>query len=211
MVERVQLALFDKNWRFPVEKEFDWSRTRLIAGVDEVGRGALAGPVTAAAVILDPENCVEGITDSKQLSARQRERLAAEIEQRALGWSVASLSNEEIDRIHIVEATRRCMIRAIQSLPLQAELVLVDALVLTGLDIPSRSLIKGDALSVNIGAASIIAKVHRDRWMDAAAREFPQYGFDRHKGYGTARHRDSIRRFGECPLHRKSFRLLDEA
>lgn len=199
------------SWLYPVEKEFDWSRTRLIAGVDEVGRGALAGPVMAAAVVLDPDNYARGITDSKQLSARQRERLAAEIEQTALAWSVASLPNDEIDRIHIVEATRRCMVRAIQSLPLKVELVLVDALVLTGLDIPFKSLIKGDALSVNIGAASIIAKVHRDRLMSDVARQYPQYGFERHKGYGTAQHRSSIRRHGQCPLHRKSFRLLNEA
>jgi ribonuclease HII len=168
----------------------------LTAGVDEAGRGPLAGPVVAAAVILDPANPIDGLRDSKQLSARRRERLACEIHARALAVSVAFASVEEIDRLNILAATLLAMQRAVAALRVSPALVLVDGNRLPVLTVPAQAA---------ISAASIIAKVTRDDWMLAAARDFPLHGFDVHKGYPTVAHRRALALHGLTPLHRRSF------
>jgi len=177
---------------------------RTIAGVDEVGRGALFGPVLAAAVILDPARPIRGLRDSKQLSARERERLNEEIRRRALAWSVAAVDAEEIDRINIYQASRLAMRLAVLQLNPPPELVLVDALRLD-LQQAQVPIIHGDARSVSIAAASIVAKVERDRLLVEWHRVYPQYHLASNKGYATAAHRAMLRQQGPTPLHRKSF------
>ena len=202
------MPLFDIDWPHPVESYFTSRGIRLIAGVDEVGRGALAGPVVSAAVILNPDDPIEGINDSKKLTARRRNALATAIRQRALAWKLSLVAAGEIDRINILEATRTSMRGCLDGLRVRPELILLDAVQLDRLDIPSKSLIKGDEISLNIGAASIIAKVFRDRLMCRMAKENPEYHFERNKGYGTAEHLEAIRNFGPSPIHRRSFRPL---
>ena len=175
-----------------------------IAGVDEVGRGALFGPVLAAAVILDPAARLRGIQDSKRLPARERERLAVVIRQRALAWSIARVEAGEIDRINIYQASRLAMKQAVLGLQPAPELVLVDAL---RLDLAQSQIpiIHGDARSISIAAASILAKVERDRLMQEWDRVYPEYQLARHKGYATAAHRALLREFGPTPEHRRSY------
>ncbi|MBP7868074.1 MAG: ribonuclease HII [Acidobacteria bacterium] len=199
-------SLFDYQWKFPADDDFYREGHRLVAGVDEVGRGALAGPVVTAAVILDPGRPVEGIRDSKQLTPSRREVLAAEIVLRATAWSVDFAGNEEVDRLNVLEATRCSMTRAVGNCPVRPDVVLVDAVRLEGLSMPSFSMVRGDELSLNVAAASIVAKVTRDRWMTEVASQYPGYGFEVHKGYGTARHLAALKRLGPCPLHRRTFR-----
>ncbi|WP_176084922.1 ribonuclease HII [Martelella sp. HB161492] len=181
---------------------------RLIAGCDEAGRGPLAGPVVAAAVILDPAHIPPGLNDSKKLTARRRDILFAEIMTHAT-VAIASSGPELIDRINILRASLDAMRRAVEALAVTPDMVLTD-----GRDTPpdiemqASAVIKGDARSLSIAAASIVAKVARDRMMDQAARVFPVYGFEKHAGYGTAAHLDAIRQHGACPLHRMSFRPL---
>ena len=177
----------------------------LVAGVDEAGRGPLAGPVVAAAVILDERQPSAGLADSKKLTALRRERLFDEIRAKALCCSVAEASVEEIDRLNILQATLLAMRRAVQGLRLKPGLVLVDGNRLPVLDIPAEAIVKGDALVPAISAASILAKVHRDRWCAEVHAQYPQYGFDAHKGYGTAAHLQALRAHGASPLHRRSF------
>lgn len=177
----------------------------LTAGVDEAGRGPLAGPVVAAAVILDPGNPIEGLRDSKQLSAPRRERLAHEIHARALAVSVAFASVEEIDRLNILAATLLAMQRAVAGLQVDPALVLVDGNRLPVLSVPARAVVQGDRTVAAISAASIVAKVTRDSWMLAAARDYPLHGFDVHKGYPTLAHRRALVMHGITPLHRRSF------
>ena len=177
----------------------------LVAGVDEAGRGPLAGPVVAAAVILDERQPIAGLADSKKLTALRRERLFDEIRAKALCCSVAEASVEEIDRLNILQATLLAMRRAVQGLRLKPALVLVDGNRLPVLDIPAQAIVKGDALVPAISAASILAKVHRDRWCAEVHAQYPQYGFDAHKGYGTAAHLQALRAHGASPLHRRSF------
>ena len=177
----------------------------LVAGVDEAGRGPLAGPVVAAAVILDERQPNAGLADSKKLTALRRERLFDEIRAKALCCSVAEASVEEIDRLNILQATLLAMRRAVQGLRLKPGLVLVDGNRLPVLDIPAEAIVKGDALVPAISAASILAKVHRDRWCAEVHAQYPQYGFDAHKGYGTAAHLQALRAHGASPLHRRSF------
>ena len=182
----------------------------LVCGIDEAGRGPLAGPVCAAAVILPPDWEPEGLNDSKKLTPGQRERLYGEITARALGWSVAFASEEEIDEVNILQATFLAMRRALAGLPEQPELALVDGNRDPGLGIPTRCEVKGDARYACIAAASVLAKVSRDRWMDKEAERFPQYGFLQHKGYGTQQHTAALRSYGPCPIHRRTFlRKLD--
>ncbi|MBI2820443.1 MAG: ribonuclease HII [Acidobacteria bacterium] len=183
---------------------------QIIAGVDEVGRGALFGPVLAAAVILDPCKRIRGIQDSKRLSARERERLSDVIRRRALAWSIASVDSEQIDRINIYQASRLAMRQAVLELNPPAELVLVDAL---RLDIQQAQLpiIHGDALSISIAAASILAKVERDRLMGEWDRIYPHYQLARNKGYATAAHRAMLRELGPTPLHRNSYAPVAES
>ena len=183
---------------------------RLVAGLDEAGRGPLAGPVVAAAVIL-PRRCqLVGLNDSKQLTDAERERLYDEIRQRAVGIGVGLSTEREIDAMNILEATRLAMSRAVRSLPSAPDYLLLDAIELHDVPIPQRAIIKGDALSVSVAAASVIAKVTRDRLMDDYHRQYPQYNFRAHKGYGTAEHLRLLAAHGPCAIHRRSFRPVGE-
>jgi ribonuclease HII len=182
-----------------------WDAPGLLAGVDEAGRGPLAGPVVAAAVILDDQNPIKGLADSKKLTARQRERLYDEIRAKALCCSVAEASVEEIDQINILQATLLAMRRAVEGLRLKPNKVLVDGNRLPVLDILAEAIVQGDSKVQAISAASILAKVHRDRWCETIDRDFPQYGFASHKGYGTAEHMLALKTFGATPWHRQSF------
>lgn len=177
----------------------------LIAGIDEAGRGPLAGPVSVAAVILPPHIFMPYLNDSKKVTPKRREILFEEIKEKAIAWSCILIDVETIDRLNILEATKKGMREALSSLRVAPDAVLIDAVSLSGLSIPSRSIIKGDAKSASIAAASIIAKVTRDRLMEAYDKEYPGYGFARHKGYGTAAHLEALKRYGPCPIHRKSF------
>jgi len=190
---------------------------RRLCGVDEAGRGPLAGPVVAAAVILDTHKYIAGLNDSKKLSGTKRETLYEEIRQKAAGYGIGAASVEEIERLNILQATFLAMQRALNALPLKPEYILVD-----GRDFPlfadartrqalsGQAVVKGDGKSQNIAAASILAKVYRDRLMIEESKRYPQYGFEKHKGYGTARHRAVLREIGPCAIHRRSFigRLL---
>ena len=178
---------------------------RYIAGTDEVGRGPLAGPVMAAAVILAPDTFFPGLNDSKKVTPAKREELAAQIKEKALAWQVVSSSVEEIDRINILQASLLAMNKAINSLSTQPEFVLVDAVTIPGMKIPQLPIIRGDSLSASIAAASVLAKVTRDELMRAYSKEYPEYGFEQHKGYGTAEHMEAIRSYGPCPIHRRTF------
>ena len=177
----------------------------LVAGVDEAGRGPLAGPVVAAAVILDELKPIRGLADSKKLSARQREQLYDEIQGKALCCSIGEASVLEIDEINILQATLLAMRRAVMGLRLPPKLVLVDGNRLPVLDVRSEAIIGGDATEPAISAASIVAKVHRDRWCATLDAQYPQYGFAQHKGYGTAVHLAALKAHGPCPEHRTSF------
>lgn len=192
-----------------------WDVPGLVAGVDEAGRGPLAGPVVAAAVILDDKAPVKGLADSKALTARRRERLFDEIRAKALCCSVAMASVEEIDRLNILQATMLAMQRAVRGLRLKPAKVLVDGNRLPVLDVVAEAIVSGDARVPCISAASILAKVTRDRMLDELHQRHPGYGFDRHKGYGTALHLDALRALGPLPEHRRSFapvaRLIREA
>lgn len=179
---------------------------RLICGVDEAGRGPLAGPVCAAAVILDPERPIHGLKDSKKLSAATRVRLAVEIREKALAWAVAWASREEIDQLNILQASLLAMQRAIAGLTPAAESALIDGnKVPSGLLIPARAIVKGDALEPAISAASILAKTARDALMHEMAQRYPHYGFERHAGYPVPDHLAALRIHGPCPEHRRSF------
>ncbi len=177
----------------------------LIAGVDEVGRGALAGPVLAAAVVLDGTGDYSPIRDSKVLSARKRRSLAERIHAEALGIGFGQVSESEIDRINILQATHKAMRQAVANLPLSPDMVLVDGFLLPGLEMPCIGIIDGDSRSYSIAAASIVAKVKRDAIMTSLASEFPQYGFDRNMGYGTEMHRRALTYHGPSPCHRRTF------
>ena len=182
-----------------------WDTPGLVAGVDEAGRGPLAGPVVAAAVILDDLNPIQGLADSKKLSPARREKLYDEIRAKALCCSIAEASVEEIDQPNILQATMLAMRRAVEGLRLKPTKVLVDGNRLPVLDVLAEAIVKGDAKVPAISAASILAKVHRDRWCAQYHEQFPQYGFAAHKGYGTAEHIAALREHGACPQHRKSF------
>lgn len=187
-----------------------WDISGLMAGVDEAGRGPLAGPVVAAAVILDDLNPIMGLADSKILTALRREKLFDEIRAKALCCSIAEASVEEIEQLNILQATLLAMRRAVEGLRLQPKLVLVDGNRLPLLTIRAEAIVKGDALVPAISAASILAKVHRDRWCADYDQQYPQYGFAQHKGYGTAQHLTALREHGACPQHRKTFRPVTE-
>ncbi|MEO1661975.1 MAG: ribonuclease HII [Pseudomonadota bacterium] len=178
----------------------------LICGVDEAGRGPWAGPVTAAAVILNPRQPIEGLTDSKKISEKRRFTLEPEIKAKAAYWSVAHAQPNEIDQLNIREATFLAMQRALDGLGIVPEQILVDGNALpSALPAPAQAIIKGDLKEPAISAASILAKTERDRLMLSFDRDFPAYGFGGHKGYGTAAHADALQRLGPCPIHRTSF------
>lgn len=183
----------------------DWLDGRLVAGTDEVGRGPLAGPVVAAAVILDPANPVEGLTDSKRLTPARREALDRAIRDRALAFSVIHVAAAEIDRLNILQASLQAMAQALAALSPRPEAALVDGNRLPTLDIPAEAVVGGDLSHPPISAASILAKVARDRWMVEADRRYPEYGFAGHKGYPTPAHLAALERHGPCELHRRSF------
>jgi ribonuclease HII len=187
-----------------------WDVPGLIAGVDEAGRGPLAGPVVAAAVILDELNPISGLADSKKLTPLRREKLFDEIRAKALCCSIAQASVEEIDELNILQATLLAMRRAVEGLRLKPAKVLVDGNRLPVLGVLAEAIIKGDSLVPAISAASILAKVHRDRWCVEYHQQFPQYGFATHKGYGTAEHMAALREHGACPQHRKTFSPVAE-
>ncbi|MGA6826630.1 ribonuclease HII [Nitrospira sp. NS4] len=184
---------------------------RRIAGVDEAGRGPLAGPVVAAAVVLPVRCRLAGVDDSKQLSASERDLLYSIILERAVGVGVGSATSQEVDRMNILEATRLAMRRAVADLHPAPDYVLIDAVTLPHLDLPVRPIIKGDALSLSISAASIVAKVTRDRLMTEYHQAYPLYNFLSHKGYGTEEHLDRLARYGPCPIHRRTFAPVVDA
>ncbi len=189
------------------EREMTQLGAQYIAGVDEVGRGPFAGPVVCAAVILPLEktNLIEGIDDSKKLKEGERERLAELIRERAIAYKICEVDNKTIDRINILQATKLCMKQAVEGLAVEPDVVFVDGNFKIDISFPQQTLIKGDALSYSIGAASILAKVYRDRLMCEFDKIYPQYGFAKHKGYGTKMHRDAIREYGLCEIHRRTF------
>lgn len=179
---------------------------KLIAGIDEAGRGPLAGPVVVGVAIMPKDSMIEGVNDSKKVSEKKREKLYDEITNQAIAWSVGIADQNEIDEINILNATKLALTRAIEQLEIKPDLILVDAL--TNIDtkgIPYKSIIKGDAKEYSIAAASILAKVTRDRMMREYDEIYPQYGFSGHKGYGTAKHIAAIKEYGPCILHRKTF------
>lgn len=183
---------------------------RVICGVDEAGRGPLAGNVVAACVILHPRKRIDGLADSKQLSAAQREALAAQIKDKSLAWAIAQASVEEIDRINILQASLLAMSRALEQLQVEPAEVQVDGLYCPSTRWPSRAIVQGDATVAAISAASILAKCHRDALMVGLHAEHPQYGFDRHKGYSTPAHLQALREHGPSPQHRRSFAPVRE-
>jgi ribonuclease HII len=176
-----------------------------VAGVDEAGRGPLAGPVVAAAVVFTPNVVVRGVDDSKRLDAEERRRLYGLVRARAAMWAVAVVDSLTIDRINILEATRLGMRAALAALAVEPELVLTDFVQVRGMGCPQENLVRGDQRSASVAAASILAKVTRDRLMEEADRQFPQYGFCRHKGYATEEHLLALERHGPCAMHRRSF------
>ena len=187
------------------EKQLYENGYRYICGVDEVGRGPLAGPVVCAAVIMPLDDIVDGVDGSKKLSAKKREELASLIEKKAVALNICLVEPEKIDEINILEATKLCMKNAVEGLKIKPDFVITDGNMKLDIDMEQASIVKGDALSYTIGSASIAAKVYRDKLMDGYAGIYPQYGFEKHKGYGTSAHIDAIKTNGLCPVHRRSF------
>ncbi|MFD0894039.1 ribonuclease HII [Luteolibacter ambystomatis] len=194
-----------------LEKALHARGLRIVAGVDEAGRGPLAGPVAAAAVVLPPRFSCPGLDDSKKLSPAKREVLYAKLTTHAkVRWAVALVHAEEIDSINILRATHLAMRQAVSELRMEVEHCLIDGLPVPVFPWPHDGVVKGDGLSLSIAAASVIAKVTRDCWMQEAAREFPQYGFERHQGYGTPGHLAALRSHGPCRIHRRSFQPVSQ-
>ncbi len=191
--------------KFLYERELTERGFKYVCGVDEVGRGPLAGPVVCAAVIMRADGIVEGVDDSKKLTAKKREKLSALIRQNAIAWAICRVEPQIIDEINILQATRLCMKNAVESLSVRPDFVLTDGNMTLDISIPQQSVVGGDAACYSIGAASIIAKVYRDEVMDEYAAEYPAYAFEKNKGYGTAAHISAIKECGICPIHRRSF------
>jgi len=189
-----------------LERELIEDGAQAVAGIDEAGRGPLAGPVAAAAVILPPHYRNERLDDSKKLTERCREELYVElVTDESVSWALSYAEVEEIQELNILRATHLAMARAVEALPRRPCFCLIDGLDVPGFPVDSRGVVKGDGLSLSIAAASIIAKVSRDRCMQVLAEEFPEYGFERHKGYATKAHLEALQRHGPCPIHRKTF------
>ena len=186
---------------------------RVVCGIDEAGRGPLAGPVCAAAVILPPGAQIDGLDDSKKLSEKKREQLFDVIQETAISTSIAFATEQEIDEINILQATFLAMRRACEGLSVRPDYALIDGNRMPPLDIPGETIVKGDACSANIAAASILAKVSRDRLMMELDKLYPEYQFAKHKGYGTKLHRELLQQYGPCPIHRRSFlkKILGES
>lgn len=209
MTRKIDPALIPQQPNLEFETALWDSGCRLLGGVDEAGRGCLAGPVTAAVVVLnqdkDAQAALSGVNDSKQLDKYQREKQRIKIKEHSLDWAVGSASNIEIDQLGIVPATRLAVQRALDQLNIRPDHLLVDYIILPNNPLPQTRLVKGDARSLSIAAASILAKTHRDALMIKAADSYPDYGFDQNMGYGTASHRLAILEYGCSPLHRLSF------
>ena len=189
-----------------IEKDLHEKGFKYICGIDEAGRGPLAGPVVVASVIMPADSMIEGVNDSKKVSEKKREKLFELIKEEAISYGIGISWQDEIDEINILEATKKSLTQSIKELKVKPEIILVDALRnIDTLGVPYRSIIKGDAKSYSIAAASILAKVTRDRIMRQMDEVYPEYGFAKHKGYGTASHMAAIREFGLCPIHRRSF------
>ena len=204
MRQRIVSVVYMTNAEF--DAQFRSQGATLLCGVDEAGRGPLAGPVFAAAVILNPDNIPDGLNDSKKLSEKKRDALFDVICQQAQAFGIAYATVEEIEQYNILQATYLAMCRAVDALEVTPDLVLVDGnRIPPALSVPSQYVIKGDALSASIAAASILAKVSRDRVMEQLAQEYPQYEFSKHKGYGTALHYERLAQYGISPIHRRSF------
>lgn len=193
-----------------LEKEILEKGYRFVAGVDEAGRGPIAGPVVAGAVILSPFCVIEGLNDSKKLSSYKREQIASRIKEEALAWAVGVVDAKTIDRINILEATRYAMHLAVESLKIKPDYILLDGYENPLFTIPQTGVIDGDALSASIAAASIIAKVHRDKLMNVYDRIYPGYNFKQNKGYGTVEHQQALETIGPCPIHRQSFKPVQD-
>lgn len=193
------------------EREAKEQGFNLIAGMDEVGRGPLAGPVCVCAVIMPLDDIIEGVDDSKKLSEKKRNELAEKIKEKAISYKIAMVDEKIIDEINILEATKLCMKKAVEGLEIKPDIVLVDAISKLNIDVPIQGIVKGDLLSYNIGCASILAKVTRDNLMVELSKEFPEYGFERNKGYGTKEHIEQLKKIGRCKYHRNSFlKFLEE-
>lgn len=186
------------------ERELINKGYKLVAGVDEVGRGPLAGPVVCASVIMPMDDLIEGIDDSKKIPEKKREKLAELIKEKAIAYHIQEISQEEIDEINILEAVKKCMTMAVEGLKVKPDITIVDG-VDTGLKINATYLVKGDSKSYTVGCASILAKVYRDNLMKEYAKEYVEYGFEKHKGYGTKAHIEKIKEIGPCKLHRRTF------
>ncbi len=198
---------------YTIEKEVIESGFKYVAGVDEAGRGPLAGPVCAAAVILPLDTEIEGLNDSKKLSEKKRETLYDVVIEKALAYDIQLVDQDVIDEINILEATMLAMTRAVENLSVSADYVIIDGnRVPSALETPAHAVVKGDAKSMSIAAASILAKVTRDRLMLSLAKDFPQYEFEKHKGYGTKLHCEKLLEYGPCSLHRKTFikKIMDK-
>ncbi|MCF0151315.1 MAG: ribonuclease HII [Firmicutes bacterium] len=203
--ERLQAQALHLEEMMAYEKALWNAGCDYIAGIDEVGRGPLAGPVVTAAVILPKDFCLLGVDDSKKLSPKKRDLLFEQIKEAALCYAIGRREPQDIDRINILEATKEAMVDAVNLLPIKPDHLLIDAVKLPRLQIPQTSLIHGDALSVSIAAASILAKVTRDREMEEMAKLWPGYAFESNKGYGTKAHYQGLAAQGMCPIHRRSF------
>ncbi|MDD4595163.1 MAG: ribonuclease HII [Candidatus Izemoplasmatales bacterium] len=179
-----------------------------VCGTDEAGRGPLAGPVVAGAVILNPNHVIEGLDDSKKLTQKKREELAIEIKKYALAYGIGYVFENEIDQINIYQASRKAMLKAINTLTISPDFILSDAMPLSTQSIPYLAIVKGDQLSASIAAASILAKVSRDEYMSLMDMKYPEYGFAIHKGYPTRAHLDALAKYGPCPIHRKTYRPI---
>jgi len=186
------------------ERKYIEKGYKYIAGVDEVGRGPLAGPVVCASVIMPLDDIIDGIDDSKKLSERKRKELSEKIKEKAIAYSIKEIWQDEIDQINILNAVKKCMYGAVEGLSVKADVTLVDGVDI-GLPINAEYIVKGDLKSYTIGCASILAKVYRDEMMIRYAQEYPEYGFEKHKGYGTKAHIEKIKEKGPCKLHRRTF------
>ena len=203
--ERTKKELLQLREMLKFERELWACGNEFVCGIDEVGRGPLAGPVVTAAVILPKDFDVPGVNDSKKLSEKRREELYSVIMEKALAVGIGRVEPARIDEINILEATKEAMKMAVENLSLRPDVLLIDALVLKDVDIPQRAIVHGDALSVSIAAASIIAKVTRDREMVEMAKLYPGYAFEKNKGYGTKAHYEGLAVLGPTPIHRRSF------